>query len=265
MHTNKSACLLLECNWSISNSCSCLHISILYFFFHEGDNYFFSKTFIFLFSNALNLEFQTSKQKNYSCKCFFCVGWVLWEEWENNFPVITHGVFLSKSGSKNQKSMEWVKHKLHWNGISYTMPVKTGLDFSGYKFFKSAAWQAQGALAVQHWVSWGAGKADPQHMGHQPMGDTVPAVWAFCIRMWCQNFPFYTGLFRVTNWTLALTKAPETWAEGQIPHRNKELMPAGARPALSLWLEFPLFVPLPSVRFLLSPDRSIVPFFCPLG
>lgn len=164
--------------------------------------------------------------------------------------------------------MERAKHKLHWSGISYTTPVKTGLNFSSYKSWKSAAWQSQGGLqCVTEWAVELAGQVTvPQHVGHQVIGDTVPAVRAFSARMWCQNFPLYMGIFRLTNWTLALTKAPEMWPKGQIPHQNKELMPAGTRLALSLWLRFPFFFfPLPSVSFLLSSDRSIVPPFCPLG
>lgn len=85
--TNKFPQILLACNWSTSNSCGywcssnhrstcvwkwkCLYISIPCFCFHKGHDYYFSKTFIFLFSNALYLDLQTDKQKNYSCKYSF--------------------------------------------------------------------------------------------------------------------------------------------------------------------------------------------------
>lgn len=151
--------------------------------------------------------------------------------------------FFSKSGTEKVKSMEWVRHKLHWSGISYTMPVKTGLDFSSYKPLKicclAGPWGFGSAVLSAQWAGELAGRvAVPQHMGHQVIGDTVPAAGAFSIRMWCQKFPFHIGIFGLTNWTLALIKAPQMWATGQIPHQNKELVPAGARLALSLWQGF---------------------------
>lgn len=215
------------------------------------------------------LEFGLSnKQTKELFMYFFCVGWVLWEEWENNFPMFHSWFFLANLDQKTKKAQN--ESNISSIAVEYLILCQWKPDLISVviSFWKSAAWHALGVWQCStEWAGELAGQVTvPQHMGHQVIGDIVPAVGAFSIRMWSKNFPFYIGIFRLTNWTLAHTKAPETWAKGQIPHQHKELMPAGARLALSLWLRFPLFFfPLPSVSFLLPCDRSIVPPFCPLG
>ena len=138
-------------------------------------------------------------------KYFLFVGWVLREEWENNFPTVSSlRVFWANLAPKNQKAWSdpdisptegecLILHQWKLGSISLVISL-----------WKSATWQAHEALAVRPSiagqrgvqpecvVSWWGGRevTVPQYMGHQVIGDNVPAAGPFSIRMWCKKFPF---------------------------------------------------------------------------
>lgn len=67
-----------------------------------------------------------------------------------------------------------------------------------------------------------------QYVGHQDIGDTNSAAGA-CGQLSEHNAKNFLSKKVLLDQLNELTKAPLTWAKGQIPEQNKDLMLAHAR------------------------------------